>query len=605
MNVPAQFEPIFRKAQDYVKRYFANRVEDPEHSTITISGERYILPRAASMSVEFVDLVMSLYQDKGPAEARSVANNLLFDLAHAIGRADARSFHQKMKVEDPIERLSAGPIHFAFAGWAFVKIFPESQPSPDENYFLVYDHPFSFESNAWISRGRQSDVPVCVMNSGYSSGWCEESFGLPLVAAEVECMAAGGAHCRFVMAPPSRIEEHVSRFARTADRRTVVTVPEFFQRKRMEDELRRHQADLEKRVAERTAELLRANELLEHQALYDGLTSLPNRTLLLDRLEQALLASGRDRSTCALLFLDLDGFKEVNDTFGHHAGDQLLGQVGSRIRNALRATDSVSRLGGDEFAILLPTADTAGSTLGAQKILQSLEEPFIVEGQSLTISASMGIALSPEHGTQATTLMRRADVAMYVAKRSGSGFAVYDAQHDQHSSERLQFVEELRRGLEKGEIVVHYQPEVEIATRRVVRIEALARFPHPKLGLLPPDRFLPFIERPDGHRPGRADARARDRARPPVEGARRGHLRERQRAHAALGRDRRPPDDSPEEAARARSARSACASRWTTSGPARRRWPSSGACPSTSSRSTACSSRTWPGAPPTRRWSRE
>src|SRR5262245_24953867 len=224
------------------------------------------------MSVEFFDLATSLYQDKGPLEARRVASNLLFDMAHAIGKADARSFQRRMRLRDPIEKLSAGPIHFSFSGWAFVDIFAESHPSPDEDYFLIYDHPYSFESDAWLKRGRRSEYPVCVMNAGYSSGWCEESFGLPLVAVEIECLAAGGRHCRFIMAPPSRIEAHLAQRARHAlgaGRRlrsragrggAPVSIPEFFQRKRMEDELRASHENLERRVAERTAELLEANE---------------------------------------------------------------------------------------------------------------------------------------------------------------------------------------------------------------------------------------------------------------------------------------------------------------------------------------------------------
>ena len=221
VKVPAPIEPLFLKAQAYVSRYFSRKVEDPELGTISISGERYILLRAASMSVEFFDLVTSLYQDKGEGEARSVASNLLFDMAHAIGKADAKAFHGKMGVTEPIEKLSAGPIHFSFSGWAFVDISPESHPTPDNDYFLIYDHPFSFESDTWLRRGRKTAFPVCIMNAGYSSGWCEESFGLPLVAVEIECLAAGGAHCRFIMAPPSRIEEHLARYKQTHARRPV------------------------------------------------------------------------------------------------------------------------------------------------------------------------------------------------------------------------------------------------------------------------------------------------------------------------------------------------------------------------------------------------
>ncbi|HEY7516465.1 MAG TPA: ATP-binding protein, partial [Vicinamibacteria bacterium] len=275
VSVPRPFREAFLSAQDYVSRYFDRKKAEPAKGTISISGERYVLMRAASMSVEFVDLVTSLYQDKGPHEARSVANNLLFDLAHAIGKADAKAFHHRMRVADPIERLSAGPVHFSFSGWAFVKILPESRPSPDEEYYLIYDHPYSFESDAWVKRRRKSEAPVCIMSSGYSSGWCEESFGLSLVSAEVECLAAGGKRCRFVMAPPSRIEERVARYA-AADgsaprsrerprRSSPVSVPEFFQRKRMEDELRLSHEDLERRVEERTAELRAANERLRRE----------------------------------------------------------------------------------------------------------------------------------------------------------------------------------------------------------------------------------------------------------------------------------------------------------------------------------------------------
>jgi signal transduction histidine kinase/CheY-like chemotaxis protein len=273
VSVPAPFRQIFLRAQDYVRRYFSDRVEDPNHSTITISGERYILVRAAAMSVEFFDLVTKLYRDRGPTEAHRVASNMLFDLAHSIGRGDARNFHERMHVTDPIEKLSAGPIHFSFAGWAYVDIDPRSAPSPDENYFLLYDHPFSFESNAWRTSGRVAEFPVCVMNAGYSSGWCEESFGVPLVAVEVACQAAGDERCRFIMAPPSRIEEHLERYfateatsaerARWQGRASNVAVPEFFQRKRMEDALRDANTMLERRVRERTAELAAANALLQ------------------------------------------------------------------------------------------------------------------------------------------------------------------------------------------------------------------------------------------------------------------------------------------------------------------------------------------------------
>ncbi len=519
VSVPPEIAPVFLKAQEYVARYFRDRVHRPDEATITIAGERYVLLRAASMSVEFVELVMSLYQDKGPAEARSVANNLLFDLAHAIGKADARRFHEKMGVTDPIERLSAGPVHFAFSGWAYVHILPESRPSPDDDYFLIFDHPFSFESHAWQAKGQRSEVPVCIMSAGYSSGWCEESFGIPLVSAEVECIAAGGSHCRFIMAPPSRIEAHLARHTagppadarsrRSAAPAIAVAVPEFFQRLRMEDELRKANELLERRVLERTAELSQTNQRLQHeiaerqviekqlrrQALHDALTDLPNRLLLYDRLEQEILKSGRSTRPLGLLFMDLNGFKEINDTFGHHCGDELLRQVGARLVRTLRVTDTVARLGGDEFAILLPDIDGPDATIEvAQSLLDSLLEPFSVEHQQLTVGASIGIVLCPEHGTDPTTLMRRADIAMYVAKSSGRGHAVYAAEADGHSPARLALLGDLRREVCRDQFRLLFQPEIELATGRVRRAEALVRWQHPKQGLLSPRDFIPLAE---------------------------------------------------------------------------------------------------------------
>jgi signal transduction histidine kinase/ActR/RegA family two-component response regulator len=259
-------EAVFSAAEDVVARYFAEWVHRPERGTIEIAGERYVLVRAASLSVEFVSLVRSLFGEGREAEADEFARNILFDLAHAIGKSDARNFHIKMKLDDPVARLSAGPVHFAYSGWALVDISPESRAEPSEDYALVYDHPESFESSAWLAAGRSTAFPACVMSSGYSSGWCEESFGITLVASEILCRARGDDACRFVMAPPSRIEEVVERYKTSrpqiAARIQGHQIPDFFARKRAEDELRKSRDELDERVTARTADLERANARL-------------------------------------------------------------------------------------------------------------------------------------------------------------------------------------------------------------------------------------------------------------------------------------------------------------------------------------------------------
>ncbi len=269
VKVPTQFEPIFQKAQEYVSKYFREKKEEPSKGTIEIFGQRYIMIRAASMSFDFFETVRKLYKDKGDEEALNVARSLLFDIAHAIGKADAKNFHKKMKLKNPIEKLSAGPIHFSHTGWAFVDIFPESNPTPDENFYLIYDHPFSFESDAWLKSGKKSDFPVCVMNAGYSSGWCEESFGVTLVASEITCKAKGDDVCRFIMAHPSKIEsflkEYLKKEPEFAKKVTKYEIPSFFKRKQVEEALLKANDQLEMRVQERTTELVKAIHALRSE----------------------------------------------------------------------------------------------------------------------------------------------------------------------------------------------------------------------------------------------------------------------------------------------------------------------------------------------------
>lgn len=236
-------------------------------------------------------------------------------------------------------------------------------------------------------------------------------------------------------------------------------------------------------------------EQLQHQALHDALTGLPNRALLLDRLQQAILSARRERTSLALVLLDLDHFKEVNDTCGHHVGDQLLQEIGTRLCKALRESDTVARLGGDEFAALLPSTDEVRASTVVPKLLKALEKPFCLEDQSFDISGSVGIALYPQHGEDAHALLRRADVAMYVAKRANSGYAFYETEQDQHSLRRLALINDLRQAIDTNQLLLYYQPKVDLLSGRVADVEALVRWQHPLHGLVPPDQFIPLAER--------------------------------------------------------------------------------------------------------------
>lgn len=212
VKVPKEMEPLFTKAESYVKNFFSKEERLPNKGIISINGQRYILVRASSMSVEFMEFIKGKYPGMNEDEAHDAAASLLFDMAHAIGKSDAKDFHKAMNVKDPISKLSSGPVHFAYTGWAYVDIFPESKPTPDKNYYLIYDHPQSFEADSWITEKKKMNKCVCHMNSGYSSGWCEESFGVELEAREILCRAKGDKYCRFIMAHPDMIEKRISEY---------------------------------------------------------------------------------------------------------------------------------------------------------------------------------------------------------------------------------------------------------------------------------------------------------------------------------------------------------------------------------------------------------
>lgn len=234
--------------------------------------------------------------------------------------------------------------------------------------------------------------------------------------------------------------------------------------------------------------------MLRYQATHDALTGLPNRTLLDDRLCHAIQTAERTAQPFTLLFIDLDRFKEVNDTLGHQMGDRLLERVGARLRNALRESDTVARLGGDEFAILLPTTGATVAQVTASKVSDQFARPFVIDGYSLEVGASIGLAVFPEDGATAELLIRCADEAMYSAKRSGGGVRTLRAGRAGRGSSRLSLAGDLRAGLEAGEIGLEFQPIVATRPAQAPRVAALARWRHPRLGAIPPARFIPLAE---------------------------------------------------------------------------------------------------------------
>jgi len=240
-------------------------------------------------------------------------------------------------------------------------------------------------------------------------------------------------------------------------------------------------------------------ETREHRimdlAYRDTLTGLPNRAMFTDRLQQAVAQARRQKTPLSVLVLDLDRFKDVNDTLGHHLGDVFLQQGAARLAAALRReSDTVARLGADEFAILLPATDVESARKVARKLQQAIEEPASLDGHLVDMHASIGITCFPDDGDDLAGLMRRADVAMYVAKRSNTGFAVYDSRYDEHTAARLSLMSELRKAVEHDELVVYYQPKIALDGTSPLCVEALIRWQHPQRGFIPPAEFIPFAE---------------------------------------------------------------------------------------------------------------
>jgi diguanylate cyclase (GGDEF)-like protein len=240
----------------------------------------------------------------------------------------------------------------------------------------------------------------------------------------------------------------------------------------------------------------------EHEAAHDSLTGLPNRKLYRERAVEAVQEAETSGLDVAVMLIDLDRFKEINDTLGHHIGDVLLQQIGPRLEAVLRRDDTIARLGGDEFAVLLhDVPDEATAMDVADRMLEALEQPFTLADVVLDIDASIGIALHPDHGTDIDTLLQRADVAMYLAKETRSGYQVYSAERDPYSPKRLTLLHEMRQAMESDQFVLHFQPQADLASGKVIGVEALIRWQHPTHGLLPPDLFIPIAERSGFSRP--------------------------------------------------------------------------------------------------------
>jgi diguanylate cyclase (GGDEF)-like protein len=252
--------------------------------------------------------------------------------------------------------------------------------------------------------------------------------------------------------------------------------------------------DYQRELQRLNKRLSAVNRELEYLSLNDHLTGLPNRSLFMDRVERELAISAVGGSDFAVLLIDLDRFQDVNDSLGHEAGDALLKQVTERLRGVVGHGDTLSRMGGDEFAILLHTSGIERALAVARQLHDLLSQPFPLAGERLVVSASIGIAHYPSHGANVSTLLKRADVAMYAAKHDRQGTCVYQEGLDQFSSGRLALVSDLRLALDRGEFRLHYQPKVSLVTRGVVGAEALARWPHAEKGYISPEIFINALE---------------------------------------------------------------------------------------------------------------
>ncbi|MBT5230630.1 MAG: EAL domain-containing protein [Methylococcales bacterium] len=232
-----------------------------------------------------------------------------------------------------------------------------------------------------------------------------------------------------------------------------------------------------------------------YRALHDNLTGLPNRALFTDRMDNEIERSNRHTGQFVLIIFDIDRFKEINDTLGHYNGDKLLAQISQRLKNHWRKSDTIARFGADEFSIMLPGADQDVAIIALEKLQNFIKEPYHLENTPLEIEVHCGIALFPEHGETATQLMQHADTALNNAKSLGKEYDVYQQENDIHTVQRLSLFGELRHAIENDELVLHYQPKLNLLNKNMLEVEALIRWNHPTRGFICPDQFIPIAER--------------------------------------------------------------------------------------------------------------
>lgn len=290
--------------------------------------------------------------------------------------------------------------------------------------------------------------------------------------------------------------DELAQVARSFNTMSMQLRTSYDKRLHAEDEVRKMNEALEERVNLRTIQLTSLNEKLEHQTYHDALTKIPNRMLFEDRLNQAVLMLRRKEMEFAVFQIDLDQFKSINDSLGHHVGDVVLQEVAGRMKVVLREMDTVARMGGDEFALLLSGIDDAvGAAIVAQKLIDAIVKPMVIGGHTLFVGASIGIALAPQDGEDGNDLMRRADAAMYEAKQAHGGYVFFREDLEQVAQERNQQLVDLRDALANDEMVLHYQPKIDFSSHLISGVEALVRWQHPTRGLVFPDEFIPLAEK--------------------------------------------------------------------------------------------------------------